>query len=93
MLVGFRLGLGRQDCFVFRGWMGVGRSTVLFRLGCRRGSIRTLWCDRLCPHLLQPGSPMVGTFGTIRHLGGLGFELDLIGFSELELAGLLADDA
>ena len=73
MLVGFRLGLGRQDCFVFRGWMDLGRSTVLFRLGCRRGNTCPLWRDRLCPHLLEPGSPVVGTLGTIRTLGGLGF--------------------
>lgn len=53
--------------------MGFGRSTMLFRLGCRRGSTCPLWRDRLCPHLLEPGCPVVGTLGTIRTLGGLGF--------------------
>lgn len=53
--------------------MGLGRSTVLFRLRCRRGSTRTLWRYRLCPHLLEPGSPVIGTLGTIRTLGWLGF--------------------
>lgn len=77
MLVTFGFGLGRQDCFVFRGWMRISRSTMLFRLRCRRGSSRTLWCNRLRPHLLEPGSPVVVTLGTIRSLGGLGFSGDI----------------
>lgn len=79
MFVTLGLRLGRQDCFVFRGWMGVGRSTMLFCLRWRHGSTRTLWRDRLCPHLLEPGSTVVGTLGTIRTLGGLGFSSHIRG--------------